>query len=195
MPDHQTSPVGEDAGLPAPVAHASKGEQAFFVKWTELGKPLRGAGIALYTAEQVRQAQHDAVANRDAEIAALRAQLACNLSGAAPTQPKAQGSIDTPEFRALLADFGHNWTNGDEAQKASRAALIDHIDAWAGSRAGDAAPDGWRLTPEQPTNKMTAIGQDLRYKSVNSIGAIYRAMLAAAPAPGKPAGNDQDNSA
>lgn len=46
--------------LPEAVAHASKGLSAFFVKWTELAKELRG-NIALYTAEQVRQAQREAV--------------------------------------------------------------------------------------------------------------------------------------
>jgi len=42
-------------------------------------------------------------------------------------------------------------------------------------------PEEWQLVPKQRTDKMTAIGQDLRYVSVNSIGEIYRQMLAAAP--------------
>jgi len=33
-----------------PVAIANKGEHAFWVKWTEAGKPLRGPGIKLYAA-------------------------------------------------------------------------------------------------------------------------------------------------
>lgn len=45
-----------------------------------------------------------------------------------------------------------------------------------------AAPAGWKLVPLEPTDRMTAIGQDLRYQSINSIGEIYRQMIAAAPA-------------
>jgi hypothetical protein len=44
-----------------------------------------------------------------------------------------------------------------------------------------AVPAGWKLVPVQPTDKMTFIGQSLRYDSVNSIGEIYRQMIAAAP--------------
>lgn len=32
-----------------PVAIANKGDCAFWVKWTDAGKPLRGPGIKLYT--------------------------------------------------------------------------------------------------------------------------------------------------
>lgn len=46
------APVGE---LPEPVAKASKGPVAFFVKWTEVGKPLRG-DINLFTEDQMRAA-------------------------------------------------------------------------------------------------------------------------------------------
>jgi hypothetical protein len=43
------------------------------------------------------------------------------------------------------------------------------------------AREGWKLVPLEPTNKMTAVGQEHRYQSVWSIGAIYREMLAASP--------------
>ena len=42
--------------------------------------------------------------------------------------------------------------------------------------------NGWKLTPLEPTGIMTLVGQKLRYDSVNSIGEIYRQMLAVAPA-------------
>jgi hypothetical protein len=42
--------------------------------------------------------------------------------------------------------------------------------------------EGWRLVPVEPTNAMTYVGQKHRYEPVWSIGAIYRAMLAASPA-------------
>lgn len=47
--------------LPPEVARAMKGEVAFFVKWQDAGKELRGS-LMLYTAEQFRQGQRDAVA-------------------------------------------------------------------------------------------------------------------------------------
>jgi|ERR1700743_76139 len=47
-----------------------------------------------------------------------------------------------------------------------------------------AVPEGWKLVPLEPTSPMTFIGQTLRYDSVNSIGEIYRRMLAAAPESG-----------
>lgn len=42
-------------------------------------------------------------------------------------------------------------------------------------------PTGRRLVPIEPTDKMTYVGQSLRYDSAISIGEIYRQMLAAAP--------------
>ncbi|HHQ3854055.1 TPA: hypothetical protein ACSPXK_005798 [Pseudomonas aeruginosa] len=42
-------------------------------------------------------------------------------------------------------------------------------------------PEGWMLVPMDPTSQMTFVGQSLRYDAVNSIGEIYRQMLAAAP--------------
>lgn len=42
-------------------------------------------------------------------------------------------------------------------------------------------PVGYVLVPLEPTDRMTAIGQNLRYQSARSISASYREMLAAAP--------------
>jgi len=47
--------------LPLEAARAFKGQVAFFVKWSETGKALRGE-LLLFTAEQYRQGQRDAVA-------------------------------------------------------------------------------------------------------------------------------------
>lgn len=41
--------------------------------------------------------------------------------------------------------------------------------------------DGWVLVPREATDRMTFLGQSVRYDSAWSIGAIYRHMLAAAP--------------
>lgn len=47
--------------LPPESARASKGEGQFYMKWSETGKDLRGE-LLLFTAEQYRQGQRDAVA-------------------------------------------------------------------------------------------------------------------------------------
>lgn len=49
------------------------------------------------------------------------------------------------------------------------------------SQAQHSVPEGWKLVPMDPTSQMTFVGQSLRYDAVNSIGEIYRQMLAAAP--------------
>ncbi|WP_236081823.1 hypothetical protein [Pseudomonas aeruginosa] len=49
------------------------------------------------------------------------------------------------------------------------------------AQAQHSVPEGWKLVPMDPTSQMTIVGQSLRYDAVNSIGEIYRQMLAAAP--------------
>ncbi len=49
------------------------------------------------------------------------------------------------------------------------------------AQAQHSVPEGWKLVPMDPTSQMTFVGQSLRYDAVNSIGEIYRQMLAAAP--------------
>lgn len=51
----------------------------------------------------------------------------------------------------------------------------------AAAQTQHSVPDGWKLVPMDPTSQMTFVGQSLRYDAVNSIGEIYRQMLAAAP--------------
>ncbi|HCL3241502.1 TPA: hypothetical protein N1995_002226 [Pseudomonas aeruginosa] len=65
------------------------------------------------------------------------------------------------------------FSTADE-EKAVRAAL-------SGAQAQHSVPEGWKLVPMDPTSQMTFVGQSLRYDAVNSIGEIYRQMLAAAP--------------
>lgn len=47
-------------------------------------------------------------------------------------------------------------------------------------------PEGWKLVPTDPTSQMTFVGQSLRYDALNSIGEIYRQMIASAPSQGGP---------
>ncbi len=49
------------------------------------------------------------------------------------------------------------------------------------------APNGWKLVPVMPTDKMTSEGQRLRASTVNSITVVYRAMIDAAPVAPAPA--------
>lgn len=58
-------------------------------------------------------------------------------------------------------------------------------------QAQPSVPDGWKPVPMEPTPQMTFVGQALRYDSVNSIGEIYRQMLAVAPSPIDPAAHPQ----
>ncbi|WP_208281124.1 hypothetical protein [Massilia oculi] len=76
--------------LPPEAARASKGEGQFYMKWSETGKDLRGE-LLLFTAEQYRQGQRDAVAAYKKKQAALQ-ELADQAQengmgyGAAPSQ-------------------------------------------------------------------------------------------------------------
>ena len=58
-------------------------------------------------------------------------------------------------------------------------------------QAQPSVPDWWKPVPMEPTTQMTFVGQSLRYDSVNSIGEIYRQMLAVAPSPIDPAAHPQ----
>ncbi|XAQ57753.1 hypothetical protein [Pseudomonas phage vB_Pae_SG_WM_SEW_P16] len=58
-------------------------------------------------------------------------------------------------------------------------------------QAQPSVPDGWKPVPMEPTPQMTFVGQSLRYDAANSIGEIYRQMLAVAPSPIDPAAHPQ----
>ncbi|QIQ67539.1 hypothetical protein antinowhere_69 [Pseudomonas phage antinowhere] len=64
-------------------------------------------------------------------------------------------------------------------------------EALAVAKAQPSVPEGWKLVPMDPTSQMTSVGQSLRYDAVNSIGEIYRQMLAVAPSPINPAAHPQ----
>jgi hypothetical protein len=179
-----------------------------------------------YTAEQVRQAQRDAVAAdrrarrpdgmstalaevtdrlaREAaenlslkmELRALEAKLARQ-----DQQPAQRASIDTAEFRKLLAD-AQGWLDGEPVMDEFAHALIAHIDAWGRAKC-TAIPDGWKLVPIEPTEEMiqaACLNQTLQtypnyeaWWNDHSSGisekirgycsSDYKAMIAAAPSP------------
>lgn len=255
MPDHQTSPVGEDAERADFEAwHRSK-----FATKHSTGQPTRDMHNGIYAEKygpehqqqmwEAWQAARRAAPALDAsglprvktwqercdwwsdrsstklmveamkdEIADLRAQLEgaqahflaaqdqaehYRAKCAAPTQPKAQvGSIeDYAQFHHLLDSWmglsGEH--QNDAAPQVTEAwrKFIDYIDASAGSRAGDAGPNGWKLVPIDPTDDMIVAFAEQWYSKVRCIDDCqmedcYAAMLAAAPAPGKHASNDLD---
>lgn len=92
----------------------------------------------LASERQAKEYEQRHAVESEAALAQVQAELVA-ARRAAPTQPKAQiGSIDTPEFRALVRKLltAHNqMINGPAG-----TVLVAHIDAWAGSRAGDAVP-------------------------------------------------------
>lgn len=105
-------------------------------------------------------------------------------------------SIMVPKLEAKLAElekqepvalanrglhaFWVKWTEAAAGLYGPGIKLFAHPAAKAGQ-----VPEGWRLVPTDPTSQMTFVGQSLRYDAVNSIGEIYRQMIAAAPAQGE----------
>jgi hypothetical protein len=91
------------------------------------------------------------------------------------------------------------WTTeiGEAISRKNIDGFVSEIRADLEARAGEAVPQGWKLVPLEPSNKMTAVGQEHRYESVWSIGAIYREMIAHAPIPptGDAAGKDSVDAA
>lgn len=75
-------------------------------------------------------------------------------------------------------------TEGDQALVHGAISTIRDLHGEAGFKATPNIPAGYRLVPEEPTDRMTYIGQTLRYESVYSIGEIYRQMIAASPSAG-----------
>jgi len=176
MPDHQTSPVGEDAERAAFEAwHRSK----FATKYST-GQPTRDMHNGTY-AEQYGPEKQQLM--WEAWLAARRA---------APTQPKAQvGTIeDYAQFHVLHSAWmsARDYWQDDAAEQVAEAwrKFIDYIDAWAGSRAGDAVR--LFLGAAYPVSK-----------EIDSRGYCWseayldqaRELALTAPAPGKQAGNDQ----
>jgi hypothetical protein len=58
--------------------------------------------------------------------------------------------------------------------------IHENINRWVKSWNTRHVPEGYALVPIDPTDVMTFIGQSMRYESLNSIGAIYKSMIAAA---------------
>lgn len=81
------------------------------------------------------------------------------------------------ELEGKLTDWVHEWFRLNEALAVAKAQ--------------PSVPEGWKLVPMDPTSQMTSVGQSLRYEAVNSIGEIYRQMLAVAPSPIDPAAHPQ----
>ena len=142
----------------APVGEVELPEPLRFAQWT-------GGEVFAYTAEQVRQAQRDAIA----------------ADRAARAQQQAQ-SVDTPEFRKLLDELVDAAALNVGAYHYARAALIAYIDG----RTAGAAPEGWKLVPIEATEEMIKQAcRDHGYPGGSRFyyQKYYKSMLSAAPSP------------
>jgi hypothetical protein len=98
-----------------------------------------------------------------------------------------RGEFDT-WFNALVEGIEAGAPNTLSSVRFSREVMWE---AWQAARANPVAPDGWQLVPVEPTPKMVdatwdhPIDKNGGIESQNARNVrIYRAMLAAAPAPG-----------
>ncbi|KRV35595.1 hypothetical protein [Pseudomonas aeruginosa] len=80
-------------------------------------------------------------------------------------------------------DYSHLFNTRSDAltQVADHGGRVVELFRLPVAQAQHSVPEGWKLVPMDPTSQMTFVGQSLRYDAVNSIGEIYRQMLAAAP--------------
>ena len=130
------------------------------------------------------------VLDGDSSVTAWRAERGLDQLADAP-QPGAQ-AWQVPAAWAVFADNGNVICWSQSRDHASLKALesegrkVVPLYAAPEAQAGQ-VPDDWKLVPLVPTSPMTFAGQSLRYDAVNSIGEIYRQMIAAAP---QPAGGD-----
>jgi hypothetical protein len=163
-----------------------------------------GKAIPLYTAEQVRQAQLDAIAPYAERIRVLERANSSNSSSSC-AQQQAQ-SIDSPEFRKLFFAAKHAPWNFD-GSTPELAALIAYIDG----RAAGAAPELYTCIGKGGTYELVGEadgagyvrgGTVTVYRDATSGNLYYRTpvdfktrmeRIAAAPSPqpGKEGGNGQ----
>lgn len=159
----------------------------------ELASKGDGVNMPLMTV-----AQHDRIAG--AHVGAIRL-LADSVGRLRAECDAAQARV--AELERVLAPFAevadaYDPAEDDSVQPWKDAPAIDFLRLTLGQhRAAKVAlgatdqvaqagqvPEGWQLVPIDPTSQMTFVGQSLRYDAVNSIGEIYRQMIAAAPAQG-----------
>jgi hypothetical protein len=99
-----------------------------------------------------------------------------------PPAREAKQSIDSPEFRELLQEL---WMcMGSTKMNKVAAKIIAYIDG----RTAGAAPEGYVLVPEVPTDDMIVAFAEQWYSKVRCIDDCemedcYAAMIAAAPSP------------
>lgn len=152
----------------------------------------------VYTAEQVRQAQRDAVAavahklwcaevNFDGANEHI-AELQRDLAEARRAQQPAQ-SIDTPEFRRLVNEYHEACEMVRGHAIPQWRALIAYIDGRTAGTAGE----GYKLVPIKLTEEMHVAAVRAIVKSTGNDDfppAVWSAMLAVAPSPQSPAGGE-----
>ncbi len=160
----------------------------------------RIVGALRFERQQMDRAFTACINERDAaqaRCAELKAELAmandAAAKGAAARHQCGGMEMEIKELRGAAA----HWEAESRALQKQRDAALANVDALAAqvlklggtisfanhrpAQAQHSVPEGWKLVPMDPTSQMTFVGQSLRYDAVNSIGEIYRQMVAAAP--------------
>lgn len=167
---------------------------------TVVDEPLVLERDALARIAELEEWQADAVElleKQHAELAALKAQEPCNLNdaqvleflGVALRNVDIVGSVRLSEIRQgfehMRKLYAAPVVSADK--KCAHGNWIDcavcESPTSSVSAEQQVVADGWQLVPVRPTSSMTWVGQSMRYESSISMGSIYCAMLAAAPAP------------
>ncbi|HHF0887604.1 TPA: hypothetical protein ACPILO_005544 [Pseudomonas aeruginosa] len=134
-----------------PVALANRGNQGFWVEWTEAAAGLYGSGIKLYAAP-VARAQHS-VPDGAADLCRFLAKLYCELDGLRYSTAKlpAEQIADALIFKWPVLQGARNQLNikriseqpYDESKLHSAIAAM--LAAAPGNSAQHSVPDGYRL--------------------------------------------------
>jgi hypothetical protein len=127
---------------------------------------------ALFTEDQYRQGQRDAIAPYAERIRHLERELA----------ERKPASVDTPEFQKLAWDWAGKMHSKDAIIFANHEPLAwEKLIAYIDGRTAGTAPDGYVLAPKEPTEAMVHAAEDL--PPPRMFGVVYRTMIAAAPTP------------
>ncbi|MFG3926444.1 hypothetical protein ACGEMM_17775 [Pseudomonas aeruginosa] len=152
-------------------------EQCFEPLGTEFSKVLSDNLPELLSTAQAEQAERPEVVAR--VVHSTPVVLDHHMRGMAKQAAEAIQVFTGHDSGANLAHrYGEKWW---EHLDELRDALLAFAKNAPPAQAQHSVPEGWKLVPMDPTSQMTFVGQSLRYDAVNSIGEIYRQMVAAAP--------------
>lgn len=120
--------------------------------------------------------------DNDGENRAVRCFLGIYQCGS-PSVKQMKIHLEHSGFNDCWPEWVTDPKNAGHLTKGGAQDWLRYLFALEDRAAKPAVPDGCAIVPKEPTDKMTFVGQSMRYVSANSIGAIYRSMLSAAPTP------------